>query len=228
LLVSSGRWNRTLSGTGAVACGQPPDGTKLRIVDPLTQSVCADGEAGEIQVAGPGVAQGYWNHPIESSQVFATAENGVRWLRTGDLGSLREGQLYVTGRIKDLLIVRGAKHFPQDLERTVERHDPAIRMGGVAAVAVGSHVRGDRIALIAEIEPRALDDFNRTQLLRDLRQVIADTHGIQLSGIALVPPGTVPKTTSGKTQRFLCRDAWLNDTLGALATWKEAGEAAPL
>jgi acyl-CoA synthetase (AMP-forming)/AMP-acid ligase II len=227
LLVTAGQWTGDSPGSGGVSCGQPADGMTVRIVDPVTRTVCADDEQGEIQVAGPSVARGYWNRPLESSHVFAT-EDGRRWLTTGDLGSLHDGELQVTGRIKDLLIVRGAKHFPQDLERTAERRHPAVRLGGVAAVAVGSHVRGDRIALIAEIDPRELAESDRDHLMGDLRQAIAEAHGIQLYGVALVPPGTVPKTTSGKLQRFLCRDAWMNDTLGALTSWRESTEPARL
>ena len=225
LLVTAGRWSGPSPNGGRVSCGHPAGGMTVRIVDPMTRAVCTDGEQGEIQVAGPSVAHGYWNRPLESSRVFAV-EDGRRWLTTGDLGSLDGGELHVTGRIKDLLIVRGAKHFPQDLERTAERRHPAVRLGGVAAVAVGSHVRGDRIALIAEIDPRELAESRRDDLLGDLRQAIAEEHGIQLYGVALVPPGTVPKTTSGKLQRFLCRDAWMNDTLGALTSWRETAEAA--
>jgi len=227
LLVTAGPWAGDSAGGGRVSCGRPADGMTVRIVDPITRTVCADDEQGEIQVAGPSVACGYWNRPLESSHVFAV-EDGRRWLTTGDLGSLHGGELQVTGRIKDLLIVRGAKHFPQDLERTAELRHPAVRLGGVAAVAVGSHVRGDRIALIAEIDPRELAENGRDHLMGDLRQAIAEAHGIQLYGVALVPPGTVPKTTSGKVQRFLCRDAWMNDTLGALTSWRDTAEPAGL
>ena len=231
LLVTCGRWHRDPrsarlpAGSSSVSCGIPADGSRVRIVDPLTQTPSAGAEPGEIQVCGPSVARGYWNRPLESSQIFVDSSDG-RWLRTGDLGSLRNGELHVTGRIKDLLVVRGAKHFPQDLERTAERRHPAVRIGGVAAVAVGSHVRGDRIALIAEIDTREIATTSHDQLVGDLRQAIAEEHGIQLYGVALVPPGTVPKTTSGKLQRFLCRDAWLNNTLGALASWRDTAEAA--
>jgi acyl-CoA synthetase (AMP-forming)/AMP-acid ligase II len=225
LLVTSTRWDPASANGPPVSCGRPAAGTIVRIVDPVTHAACADDEPGEIQVSGPSVARGYWNRPLESSQVFVTSDQ-TRWLRTGDLGSLHNGELHVTGRIKDLLIVRGAKHFPQDLERTAERRHPAVRIGGVAAVAVGSHVRGDRIALIAEIDPRDMAESGREHLVGDLRQAIADEHGIQLYGVALVPPGTVPKTTSGKLQRFLCRDAWMNDTLGALTTWRDTAEPA--
>jgi acyl-CoA synthetase (AMP-forming)/AMP-acid ligase II len=228
LLVTCGRWNRHVSlqaNTGSVSCGSPPEGTSVRIVDPLTQAPSPAEEPGEIQVSGPSVACGYWNRPLESSQIFLDCGDG-RWLRTGDLGALRNGELHVTGRIKDLLVVRGAKHFPQDLERTAERRHPAVRIGGVAAVAVGSHVRGDRIALIAEIDTRAIAAAGHDQLVGDLRQAIAEEHGIQLYGVALVPPGTVPKTTSGKLQRFMCRDAWMNNTLGALTSWRDTAESA--
>jgi acyl-CoA synthetase (AMP-forming)/AMP-acid ligase II len=227
LFVTGGHWSSASADGGAtsgagrnsVSCGHPADGMEVRIVDPVTRAVCAEGEPGEIQVSGPSVAHGYWNRPLESSRVFVV-DNGRRWLTTGDLGSLHGGELHVTGRIKDLLIVRGAKHFPQDLERTAERRH-GVRIGGAAVVAVGSHVRGDCVALIAEIDPREVAEERRGHLIVELRQAIAEEHGIQLYGVALVPPGTVPKTTSGKLQRFLCRDAWMNDTLGALAAWRE-------
>jgi len=89
-------------------------------------------------------------------------------------------------------------------------------------VAVASGVRGDHVALVAEIDARRLDASGGARLIADLRQAIADTHGIQLHGVALVSPGTVPKTTSGKLQRFLCRDAWVNGTLDSLAVWCDA------
>jgi acyl-CoA synthetase (AMP-forming)/AMP-acid ligase II len=240
LLVSSGRWDRQRLGTAsvvtqevepagcqsdaAVSCGTVAFGTRVRIVDPSTLHRCADGEIGEIQVSGDSIAQGYWNRPHETASTFGAAGDaaGARWLRTGDLGYQRDGDLYVTGRIKDLLIVRGAKHFPQDLERTVERRHRAVRAGAVAAVAVASGVRGDRVALVAEVDRRLFEPCDAEQLIAQMRQAIADEHGIQLHGVALVPPGTMPVTTSGKLQRFLCRDAWMNGTLDPVALWSES------
>ena len=233
LLVSSGRWDRQraprpgLDGhradPAAVSCGAVAFGTRVRIVDPSTLRVCADGEIGEIQVSGASVAQGYWNRPHETAGTFGSGPDasGERWLRTGDLGYRRDGELHVTGRMKDLLIVRGAKHFPQDLERTVERRHRAVRAGAVVAVAVANGVRGDRVALVAEVDRRQFEPSDADQLIAQLRQAIADEHGIQLHGIALVPPGTVPVTTSGKLQRFLCRDAWMNGTLDPVAFWSD-------
>jgi acyl-CoA synthetase (AMP-forming)/AMP-acid ligase II len=224
LLVTTRRWTGTSEAAVPVSCGSPAEGTRVRIVDPAAHVTCADGETGEIQVAGESVAMGYWNRPHETAATFGdcVGGSGERWLRTGDLGYVSNGELYVTGRIKDLLIVRGTKHFPQDLERTAELQHHAVRTGAVAAVAVANGVRGDRVALVAEVDSRQLSDRDGAQLITDLRQAIADSHGIQLHGVALVPPGTVPRTTSGKLQRFLCREAWLNSTLEPLAMWCES------
>ena len=230
LLVSSGRWSRQQSSSpgGLVSCGVPTMDTKVRIVEPQTERVCDEGEIGEIRVAGPSLARGYWNRAIETAETFEhrLGTSDERWLRTGDLGCLQGGDLYVTGRIKDVLIVRGVKFFPQDLERTAAQQHSAVRAGSVAAVAVAATVRGDRIALIVEVDPRHCDEQVGAQLITRLRQSMIDTHGIQLHGVALVHPGTVPKTTSGKLQRFLCRDAWLRGSLQAIAAWRE-GQTTP-
>jgi acyl-CoA synthetase (AMP-forming)/AMP-acid ligase II len=221
LLVSSDTWDGRASGDH-VSCGTPAHGTHLEIVDPVTRVPLRPGELGEILVAGPGVADGYWNDPVETSRVFVTdPHSGRRWLHTGDLGFVADGRLHVTGRLKDLLIVRGTKHFPQDLERTAERQHPDIRRGGVTAVAAASGVRGDRVVLIAETDPRIVQDGASTSLMTAIREAIAEAHGIQLHAIALVSPGSVPRTTSGKPRRYLCRDAWLRRTFEPLAEWSD-------
>jgi acyl-CoA synthetase (AMP-forming)/AMP-acid ligase II len=222
LLVSSDRWDGRASG-GHVSCGTPAGGTLLKIVDPSTGVESRAGELGEILVSGPGVASGYWNDPVETNRVFVTdAYSGRGWLHTGDLGFVAGDRLYVTGRLKDLLIVRGTKHFPQDLERTAERLHPDIRRGGVTAVAAASGVRGDHVVVIAETDPRVIREGASTNLMAAIREAVAEAHGIQLHAIALVSPGSVPRTTSGKPRRYLCRDAWLRRTLEPLAEWREA------
>ena len=226
LLVSSDRWDGRAS-DGHVSCGTPAHGTQIDVVDPATGLQTRAGELGEILVAGPGVAHGYWNEPVETSRVFVTdPRSRRRWLRTGDLGFVAAGRLHVTGRLKDLLIVRGTKHFPQDLERTAERTHPDIRRGGVTAVAASSGVRGDHVVLIAETDPRSVDDVRSSQLMMAIREAIADAHGIQLHAITLVSPGSLPKTTSGKPRRYLCREAWLRSTLAPLAEWRDASVGA--
>ncbi|MBK5295820.1 MAG: fatty acyl-AMP ligase [Vicinamibacteria bacterium] len=228
LLVTTRHWQADAVSDGVVSCGRPAGDMKVAIADVATGRLCADGEIGEIRVSGPSVALGYWNRPEETEHTFhgqldATSE---RWLRTGDLGVSRNGELFVTGRIKDLLIVRGLKHFPQDIERTVERSHKAVRPGAVVAVAVSTSARGDHVAVIAELHLRAGRDAS-DQIIAAIRQVVADGHGIQLHGIALVAAGTVPKTPSGKLQRFLCRDAWRSGTLASCALWSEPGTTTP-
>jgi acyl-CoA synthetase (AMP-forming)/AMP-acid ligase II len=226
LLVSCDRWDGRASGDH-VSCGTPAHGTRIDVVDPATGLQARAGELGEILVAGPGVAHGYWNDPVETNRVFVTeARSGRRSLHTGDLGFVAEGRLHVTGRLKDLLIVRGTKHFPQDLERTAERIHPDIRRGGVTAVAASSGVRGDHVVLIAETDPRIIDDGASSELMMAIREAVAEAHGIQLHAIALVSPGSLPKTTSGKPRRYLCRDAWLRSTLAPLAEWRDASSGA--
>ena len=128
----------------------------------------------------------------------------------------------VTGRLKDLLIVRGAKHYPQDLERTAEGRHRAVRPGCAAAFAADRGVSGDRIALVAEVDPRELGSPAAAQAAIDaIRSGVTEAHGVQLSAVTLVPPGGVEKTTSGKVKRFACRDALLAGSLEALAIWRQ-------
>jgi len=148
------------------------------------------------------------------------------WLCTGDLGFRRDGELFVTGRIKDLLIVRGIKHFPQDLERTVEQAHPAVRTGGVVAVAVSTTARGDRVVVVVELQART-GAPPTGELIMAIRQGVSAAHGIQLHGVILVAAGSVPKTPSGKVRRYLCRDAWRAGTLAAvIASWSAPEVAA--
>lgn len=221
LLVTSRQWDDT-EPDGPVSCGVPQFGTRVRIVEAATGLPCDDGAIGEIQVQGEGVTAGYWQRPDETAATFVTCgQPAARWLRTGDLGFVRHAHLFVTGRLKDLLIVRGAKHFPQDLERTAEACESRLRPGSVAAITIGHGVRGDRVALVAELGVRGVETADGERIVSDVRQAIAEAHGIQLSGVALVTPGSVPRTTSGKLQRFLCRDAWLHGRLDPLVLWQE-------
>jgi acyl-CoA synthetase (AMP-forming)/AMP-acid ligase II len=225
LLVSSGRWDASAD-DAHVSCGTPACGTSVAIVHPVTGQPCADGELGEIRVAGPSTSSGYWNDPEETARVFVTMPgSNARWLCTGDLGFVRHGQLHVNGRLKDLLIVRGAKHFPQDVERTTESVHHAVRPGGVSAVAVRSGIRGDLVLVVVEVDVRRLDqDSTLDDLMAHIRQAVAEQHGIQLHAVALVPVGTVPKTTSGKPRRYLCREAWNQGMLQPLAVWADSAQ----
>jgi acyl-CoA synthetase (AMP-forming)/AMP-acid ligase II len=211
----------------AVASGVlPRHGSRMLIVDPTTRCTVADGSTGEIWVSGPSVARGYWNRPQQTAETFHayTSDRQGPFLRTGDLGQIDAGRLFVTGRIKDVLIVRGVKHHPHDIELTAESAHRAVRAGCCAAVAL--QVDGDeRVALIAELDARGpgrADAIDPAGVLIAIRTAVVASHAISLHSVTLVPPGTLPKTTSGKLQRFLCRDALVNGTLEPIASWIDA------
>jgi acyl-CoA synthetase (AMP-forming)/AMP-acid ligase II len=220
LVVSSGRWDGRA--TGKVSCGRSIDDTTVIVVDPDTRRVVTRDGVGEIWVQGPGVARGYWNNPALSAIAFGatTPDRPGAFLRTGDLGCLVNGQVVVTGRLKDLLIVRGHKHFPQDLEVTAEESSADIRPGSAVAVASSSDADGDGITIVIEPEPRRAADAAACEAAVDaVRQAIAESHGVQLAGVLVVPPGTVPRTTSGKRQRQACRALVLSDALPVIRGW---------
>ena len=212
-------------GRSLVACGTVNGCPRIRIVDPATRCLVGDGGVGEIWVSSPSVAQGYWNRPRESAATFRAFINGTDdgpYLRTGDLGRIADDQLYVTGRIKDVMIVRGVKHYPHDLEATAEGAHPLLRAGGCAAFAI-EDAGEERIAIVAEVEPRrAVTDNEIEGAIHAILRAIVDVHQVAPAHISLVPAGTLPKTTSGKLQRFLCRDRCASGTFEVIGTWKDA------
>ncbi|HVG21771.1 MAG TPA: AMP-binding protein, partial [Blastocatellia bacterium] len=213
--VDQGPEARTLVGSGRVSFG-----TSVVIVNPETLTRCAPDEVGEIWTSGPGVAQGYWERPKETEEVFQAylADTGEGpFLRTGDLGFINGGELFVTGRLKDLIIIRGLNHYPQDIELTAEQSHSALRLGGGAAFSVD--VDGEeRLALVHEIDPRQSPDLDT--VIDYIRQSVAENHDVQAYAIALVEFGSVPKTSSGKTQRRACRAMFLEGSLNVLAQWR--------
>jgi acyl-CoA synthetase (AMP-forming)/AMP-acid ligase II len=214
------------TGSGAtVACGSPAPGTDVRIVDPHTLQECEPGAPGEIWIAGPGVAAGYWNQPDATRATFAARIGGTEagpFLRSGDLGVLCDDGLHVTGRMKDVLIVRGIKHFPQDIEGTVERASPCLRAGCCAVFAVPG-CDGDAVAVAAELEATAsVRGVSPDAVILDIREAVGAAHGIQVSAVALVAPGAIPKTTSGKLQRFACREGFLSGRMTPVSFWAAA------
>lgn len=185
-------------------CGTPA-GQQVHIVDPVSGALLSEGEVGEIQVRGPNVGRGYWNQEEQTRRVFGTDGR----LRTGDLGTVLEGQLIVTGRLKDLIVVDGRNHYPQDLEATVQDTHPAIRRDRLAAfgVAGGS---GERVVVVAEhTRTTNLAEIDVPALVRAVRAAVSGRHGVRLADVLLVPPGTVPRTSSGKVSRALTRERYL-------------------
>lgn len=202
-----------------VGCGRTLPDQEVAIVDPDTRVRRGEREVGEIWVAGPSVAKGYWRRDEESEHTFqAKIEGGgsTTYLRTGDLGFLDDGEVYVTGRIKDLIIVRGVNHYPQDIELTVEHCDPGLRPNSGAAF---SFERGGRtfLAVVQELERGPQTDAN--SVVESIRMAVAKEHELQLDAIVLVRAGSVPKTSSGKIQRHACRRGFLDGHLKVVKQW---------
>ncbi|ANN66686.1 condensation domain-containing protein [Bordetella bronchialis] len=231
--LSAGRAHAMAQGRRLVACGAPAPGHRIAIVDPETLQPLADGCQGEIWTAGPSIARGYWGN-AEATSRSLVARDGLCWLRTGDLGFMHGGELYINGRIKDLIIVRGRNLYPQDIEAVVEAEVPQARKGRVAAFAVDTP-DGEGIGLAAEIAPLQRKRHAPGGLVRALGRAVALACGEALSVTVLLEPGTLPKTSSGKLQRAATRAGWRSGTLHAYAIHEhgrfvlgEAGDAAPV
>jgi natural product biosynthesis luciferase-like monooxygenase protein len=194
--------------------------TELRVVDPQT---CADVEndhVGELWVSGPTVCQGYWERAEETSQTFeAHTNNGVGpFLRTGDLGFVHEGEVFITGRAKDLVIIRGRNIYPQDIEATVDTAHPMIRPGAGVAFSVDRD-GSEELIVVQELQRRALKQPPIDEIARAIVKAVADAHEVEASVIVLIRTATVPKTSSGKLQRRKAREQFLGDTLTEVGRW---------
>ncbi|HEX5319958.1 MAG TPA: acyl-CoA synthetase, partial [Stellaceae bacterium] len=178
------------------------------------------GEIGEIWAAGPNVSRGYWRNPAATQENFGAAiagEDEAVWLRTGDLGFLGDGgDLFVTGRIKDIVIVRGTNHYPQDIEHTVESADPALAAHGGAAFAVIDETGEERLVVVQEVERSQRHRAEPKALAARIREAVVAGHDIVPLAVALLRPGALPKTTSGKIQRARARRLWLEGALDIL------------
>ncbi len=208
-----------------VGCGPPAPDSRVVIVNPETRTPCKPSEVGEIWVSSPSVTGGYWNRPQETQETFRahlkkTGEGP--FLRTGDLGFLWQNQLFITGRLKDLIIIRGRNHYPQDLETTVESCHPVIRPGCCAAFSLPI-AHDERVAVMAEVRPRRQRQYSQDyweDVIAAIRQALAEEHQLRLSAISLIAVGTIPKTSSGKLKRHACREGFLAGTLPVLKRWE--------
>jgi 8-amino-7-oxononanoate synthase len=200
-----------------VACGSPVGDLRVVIVDPHSCAEAAPGRVGEIWVAGASVGQGYWHKPGQTrrsldARLSDTGEGP--FLRTGDLGFMDDGQLSVTGRLDDLIIVRGLNRYPQDIEATARGSHPLLESGYGAAFVTDDH-GPQRLVLVQEVARKGTVDF--ASVLDAVRSAVLDEHGLALDAVVLVRNGTIPRTSSGKVQRHACRAAFLAGELKALA-----------
>lgn len=216
------------AGRPLVGCGRSLPGQQIAIVDPATRRRLPDGRIGEIWLRGPSVAMGYWKLPEETERTFGASIEGVAdangFLRTGDLGFIDQDELFVTGRLKDMIILWGRNYYPQDIERSAEQAHAAMKPGG--GIAFGVEVGGEeRLVLVHEVlRPRR---FAAEEIVQAVRRHLAEEFGIAPQAIVLIPNGSLPKTTSGKPRRGDCRELYLAGGLSPLAVWTAEGGAEP-
>lgn len=201
-----------------VGCGHSEIDTQIVIVHPESFTQCQDLQVGEIWVSGSTVAQGYWRNPEQTQQTFQVTlkDNADKYyLRTGDLGFIKDGELFVTGRLKDIIIIQGRNHYPQDIELTVENSHPALRSSCGAAFAI--KIKGEeKLAIVQEVERIYLRQLDVNEVVGSIRQAVAVEHDIRAHTVVLIKTGTIPKTSSGKIQRQICRQKFLDNTLDVL------------
>lgn len=204
-----------------VSVGHSTPGQKIAIANPESSTQCLDGQIGEIWVAGRSVTGGYWNKPDETQQIFHAQLQDTKegpYLRTGDLGFLLDGELFVTGRLKDMMIIRGQNHYPQDIESTVENSHPALRPNCGAAFSV--EIEGvEQLVIVQEVERTSLRQLDVNEVVKSIRQAVSEQHQLQAYAIVLLKTASIPKTSSGKIQRHLCRVGFLNENLDVVGSW---------
>lgn len=208
-----------------MSCGAVIDNHDLRIVDPKTGIERGVGEVGEIWLSGPSVADGYWNRPDLSTEIFGAritaSPEGPDYLRTGDLGAVIEGELYVVGRIKEMVIVRGRNHYAQDIEDCASGADASLGHDRTIAFSVERRT-GEALVLVHEVTRTGLRDFDSDSVAQAMRRDLLEALEIQPSAIVFVKPASLPRTTSGKLQRARARDLFLANDLAEVARWEPA------
>jgi len=203
-------------GNPVVGCGRTNGDTELVIVDPETHQRVAENETGEIWVRGGSVAQGYWQRPELNARIFQATiagEDGKHYLRTGDLGYINAGDLYVAGRLKDLIILYGKKYAPQDIENAAQNAHPALRADASIAFAVSDSER-ERLVVVAELQREWLRRGDAwPDVLAAVRRAVSEQHGVNLDELVFIKPGTLPRTSSGKVRRAQARANYESNAL---------------
>ena len=219
--LAQNRVIETPTGQRLAGSGQALAETQVVIVHPESLTRCAPDQVGEIWVASAGVARGYWQRPDATQETFCAALADTRegaFLRTGDLGFLKDGELFVTGRLKDLIIIRGENYYPQDIEWVVEKSHPALRLNYGAAFAVEAD-GAEQLVIAFEVDRSASKNLDVDQVVGAIRNAVAEHYELPVYGIVLLKRGSIPKTSSGKIQRQACRNAFLEGSLASLAIW---------
>ncbi len=206
-----------------VGCGHVWNDTKVKIVNPEKFIECNNDEVGEIWVQGPSVCKGYWNNPEETERTFNAFLSDKKegsFLRTGDLGFMYEDNLFVTGRIKDLIIIRGVNHYPHDIEHSTEKCHEALRPNSNAAFSVDIF-NEERLVIVQEVERTHIRNLNAEEIFENIRKTISKEFDLQIYAISLIKTGSIFKTSSGKIQRRACKKAFLENSLNEVVSWKQ-------
>ncbi|OCR26281.1 peptide synthase [Pseudomonas syringae] len=213
--------NRAEPGSGSLllSCGSSQPDHAVQIVEPATGEVLADNQVGEICTSGPSIAHGYWRNPEASAKTFVERDGRI-WLRTGDLGFIRDGEVFVTGRLKDMLIVRGHNLYPQDIEQAIEREVDVVRKGRVAAFAINEN-GVDSIGIAAEVSRSVQKILAPQALIKAIRQTVAEAFQEAPGVVLLLNPGALPKTSSGKLQRAACAKGLADGSLDSYARYPD-------
>lgn len=223
LALAAGRVEIVLNGScdnaqELVGCGSATAEHRVEVMHPITGAMSPENVVGEIVLQGPSIAQGYWKHGDEVNRGFHTRVRGLEgeFLATGDLGFFHEGELYVTGRLKDVIIIRGRNHYPQDLEQSAETAHPSLMAGAAFSVPVGDE---ERLVVVNQID-RHLDKNEYGNVVSQVRQEIAENHELDTHAVVLIRQKSLSVTSSGKVQRSLTRDQYLAGELRVVHEWK--------
>lgn len=206
-----------------VSNGKPVDGAEVVIVDAETREACPEGTEGEIWASYTNsIASGYWERPQESKDTFEnyTASGTGPYLRTGDLGFFIDGELFITGRSKDMIIIRGANYYPDDIEGVVEHAHPALQENGGAAFAM-ERGGAERLVLVQEVRRTEWRNANKEEVVNAIRQAVSEAFEVQPYAIALIAPMSLPKTSSGKVQRYAAREDYQKGKLRLMYQWQQ-------
>jgi acyl-CoA synthetase (AMP-forming)/AMP-acid ligase II len=204
-----------------VGCGWSATGAEIKIVNFETCRLCADDELGEIWIQSDSVAKGYWQNPEASRATFQAKivdYDGGPFLRTGDIGFIYAGELYIAGRIKDMIIIQGKNYYPQDIELTVEKCHEAIRPNYGAAFAIIDNGK-EKLIMVQEVKREYRKSNELPEVANKVRMAVAKNHGLRVNAISLIMPSTIEKTTSGKIQRNATRESFVQGTLQVLYEW---------
>jgi acyl-CoA synthetase (AMP-forming)/AMP-acid ligase II/acyl carrier protein len=215
---------------GVVGCGNAWLEDEIKIVEPESSLPLPEGQVGEIWIKSHSSCIGYYNNPQKTSELFSSIQGQneeQNYLRSGDLGFIFNEQLYITGRIKEMMKIRGKSHYPQDIENTIENCHPAIQSNACAAFHfVSGHT--EELVILQEIKRTAIRDLEGMEVAETIRRTIAEEHDIPVYAIELISPGRLPRTSSGKIQRIKGRSMWLEKSLKSIYSWQSSQDTDPL